>query len=181
MVVMFRSRLKRGRILSEKERKRRLREMILIFGIIVAVALITFVESRVINFGVDIPVSNTVLMFILININLLLLILMIYLVFRNLVKLIYDRRRNVLGSKIRTKLVIAFVSLSLLPTIVLFYFSINFIRSSIEFWFNVPVEQALENSLWVGGRLYSRAEENNRFFLERISYQIIKKDLLNPN
>ena len=152
--------------------------MILIFGILFVVALMTFVESRIINFGADIAVSNTVLMFILININLLLLVLMIYLVFRNLVKLIYDRRRNVLGSKIRTKLVIAFVSLTLLPTIVLFFFSINFITSSIEFWFNVPVEQALENSLWVGGRIYSRAEENNRFLLERIAYQLKARNLL---
>jgi len=152
--------------------------LILIFGILFVVALMTFVESRIINFGADIAVSNTVLMFILININLLLLVLMIYLVFRNLVKLIYDRRRNVLGSKIRTKLVIAFVSLTLLPTIVLFFFSINFITSSIEFWFNVPVEQALENSLWVGGRIYSRAEENNRFLLERIAYQLKARNLL---
>jgi len=167
-------------LLSKKERKRRKRELILILGILVVVALLTFVESRIINFGADIAVSNTVLMFILININLLLLVLMIYLVFRNLVKLIYDRRRNVLGSKIRTKLVIAFVSLTLLPTIVLFFFSINFITSSIEFWFNVPVEQALENSLWVGGRIYSRAEENNRFLLERISYQLKARNLLDP-
>jgi two-component system nitrogen regulation sensor histidine kinase NtrY len=175
---MIRSKLKRKSSLSQKERKRRKREFILIFGILVVVALMTFVESRIINFGADIAVSNTVLMFILININLLLLVLMIYLVFRNLVKLIYDRRRNVLGSKIRTKLVIAFVSLTLLPTIVLFFFSLNFITSSIEFWFNVPVEQALENSLWVGGRIYSRAEENNRFLLERISYQLKAKNLL---
>jgi two-component system nitrogen regulation sensor histidine kinase NtrY len=177
---MIRSRPKQKSALSEKERKRRKREFILIFIILIVVALMTFVESRIINFGADIAVSNTVLMFILININLLLLVLMIYLVFRNLVKLIYDRRRNVLGSKIRTKLVIAFVSLTLLPTIVLFFFSLNFITSSIEFWFNVPVEQALENSLWVGGRLYTRAEENNRFFLERISYQIKAKNLLDP-
>ena len=177
---MIGSRFKQKSSLSEKERKRRKREFILIFVILIVVALMTFVESRIINFGADIAVSNTVLMFILININLLLLVLMIYLVFRNLVKLIYDRRRNVLGSKIRTKLVIAFVSLTLLPTIVLFFFSINFITSSIEFWFNVPVEQALENSLWVGGRLYTRAEENNRFFLERISYQIKTKNLLDP-
>ena len=175
---MKRSKLKSKSTLSKKELKRRKREFILIFGILVVVALMTFVESRIINFGADIAVSNTVLMFILININLLLLVLMIYLVFRNLVKLIYDRRRNVLGSKIRTKLVIAFVSLTLLPTIVLFFFSLNFITSSIEFWFNVPVEQALENSLWVGGRIYSRAEENNRFLLERISYQVKTKNLL---
>ncbi len=176
--AMKRPRFKRKSSLSEKERKRRNREFFLILIILFVVALLTFVESRIINFGADIAVSNTVLMFILININLLLLILMIYLVFRNLVKLIYDRKRNVLGAKIRTKLVIAFVSLTLLPTTVLFFFSLNFITTSIEFWFNVPVEQALENSLWVGGRLYSRTEENNKFFLERISYQIKAKNLL---
>jgi two-component system nitrogen regulation sensor histidine kinase NtrY len=175
---MKRPRFKRKSSLSEKERQRRKREFFLILIILFVVALLTFVESRIINFGADIAVSNTVLMFILININLLLLILMIYLVFRNLVKLIYDRRRNVLGAKIRTKLVIAFVSLTLLPTIVLFFFALNFITTSIEFWFDVPVEQALENSLWVGGRLYSRTEENNKFFLERISYQLKTKNLL---
>ena len=175
---MKRPRLKRKSSLSEKERKRRNREFFLILIILFVVALLTFVESRIINFGADIAVSNTVLMFILININLLLLILMIYLVFRNLVKLIYDRKRNVLGAKIRTKLVIAFVSLTLLPTIVLFFFALNFITTSIEFWFDVPVEQALENSLWVGGRLYSRTEENNKFFLERISYQLKTKNLM---
>jgi two-component system nitrogen regulation sensor histidine kinase NtrY len=175
---MKRPRFKRRSSLSEKERKRRKREFFLILIIMFVVALLTFVESRIIHFGADIAVSNTVLMFILININLLLLVLMIYLVFRNLVKLIYDRRRNVLGAKIRTKLVIAFVSLTLLPTIVLFFFALNFITTSIEFWFDVPVEQALENSLWVGGRLYSRTEENNKFFLERISYQLKTKNLL---
>ncbi len=175
---MKRPRFKRKSSLSEKERKRRKRELILILVILFVVALLTLVESRIIKFGADIAISNTVLMFILININLLLLILMIYLVFRNLVKLIYDRRRNVLGARIRTKLVIAFVSLTLLPTIVLFFFALNFITTSIEFWFNVPVEQALDNSLWVGGRLYSRTEENNKFFLERISYQIKTKNLL---
>jgi len=119
-------------------------------------------------------------MFILININLLLLILLIFLVFRNLVKLLYDRRRNVMGAKLRTRLVVAFLVLTIVPTGVLFFFSINFITTSIEFWFNVPVEQALEKSLRVGAKLYDRVEENSRFFLERISYQIKNKDLLSP-
>jgi two-component system nitrogen regulation sensor histidine kinase NtrY len=44
----------------------------------------------------------------------------------------------------------------------------------------VPVEQALENSLRVGARLYERVEESSRFFLERISHQIRSKDLLSP-
>jgi len=166
--------------LSEGERKRRKRERILIPVIIVVLILLTYAENRIIHFGTDIPISNTILMFILININMLLLILLIFLVLRNLVKLLYDRKRKVMGAKLRTRLVLAFIALTLLPTTILFFFSINFITNSIEFWFNVPVEQALENSLFVGRRLYDHAEESNRFFLERISYQLKTKKLLDP-
>ncbi|MFO7716265.1 ATP-binding protein [Desulfosarcina sp.] len=168
-------------ILSEEERKRRKREVVLIAAIIVVVALLTLVENRVINFGAGIPVSNTILMFILININLLLLILLIFLVFRNLVKLLYTRRRKVMGSRLRTRLVMAFVALSLLPTIILFFFSINFITNSIEFWFTVPVEQALEKSLLVGQKYYRENENRHRFFLERISYQLQRKSMTDPD
>ncbi|NNF99068.1 MAG: PAS domain-containing protein [Desulfobacteraceae bacterium] len=164
--------------LPKAERNRRKREMIIIAVVIAVVALLTFVENRIIHFGADFPVSNTILMFTLININLLLLLLLIFLVFRNLVKLLYDRRRKVMGAKLRTRLIVAFIALSLLPTTILFFFSINFITASIEFWFNVPVEQALENSLRVGRTVYDYSEENHRFLLERISYQVVKKDLL---
>ncbi|MBU2622506.1 MAG: HAMP domain-containing protein [Proteobacteria bacterium] len=165
---------------STQESFRRKREGIIIIAIIFIVAFLTFLESRIIKFGTDIPVSNTVLMFILININLLLLILLIFLVFRNLFKLLYDRKKKAAGAKLRTKLVIAFGTLTLLPTIILFFFSISFITTSIEFWFNVPVEQALENSLDVGRSYYDQIKDNNRFYLERISYQINSKKLLDP-
>ncbi len=166
--------------LAEQDKKRRKREISLIFLILGLVAILTFVENRLIRFGADFPVSNTILMFVLININLLLLILLIYLVFRNLVKMLYDRKRKLAGAKLRTRLVASFVALTLLPTTILFFFSINFITNSIEFWFNAPVEQALENSLKVGRLLYTHLEENNRFFMERISYQIETKKLLEP-
>ena len=165
---------------SEEDLKRRKREGILIVVIIFVVAILTFFENRIIHFGVDLPVYNTILMFILININLLLLILLLFLVFRNMVKLLYDRKRNVMGTGLRSRLVMAFITLTLLPTIILFFFSITFITSSVEFWFNVPVEQALENSLYVGRQIYKQAESNHQFLLKRISYQIATKKHLDP-
>ena len=165
-------------IATQQDRVRRKREGLLIVVIIFFVAILTYAENQIITFGGDFPVSNTILMFILININLLLLILLLFLVFRNVVKLLYDRKRKVMGAKLRTRLVVAFITLTLLPTIILFFFAINFITNSIEFWFNVPVEQALENSLRVGRSLYEHVEENNQFFIERISYQINTKKLL---
>jgi len=166
--------------LPVKERRKRKREIALIAIILAVVALLTYAETKIIQFGSAFPISNTTLMFILININLLLLILLIFLVLRNLVKLLYDRKRKVIGAKLRTRLVLAFITLTLMPTIVLFIFSINFLTTSIEFWFNVPVEQALENSLQVGRQIYSHVEENNRYFLQRIAYQVSSKKFLDP-
>ncbi len=178
---MKNNRFKRSvNIFSKNEQTRRKREAIIIVCILIVVALLTLVENRVIHFGSTFPISNTILMFILININLLLLILLIFLVFRNLVKLLYDRKRKVMGAKLRTRLAVAFVVLSLLPAGILFFFSINFITTSIEFWFNVPVEQALKNSIKVGRNIYQHMEESNTFFLERISYQLTNKNLLSP-
>jgi two-component system nitrogen regulation sensor histidine kinase NtrY len=161
------------------EIRRRKRERILIVIIMVIVGLLALALNRKIFSATDFSVSHQVLIFIMININLLLLLLLIFLVFRNLVKLFYDRKRKVMGVKLRTRLVIAFITLTLLPTIVLFVFSINFITSSIEFWFNVPVEQALKNSLEIGQKIYQRTENNSQFYLKRIAYQIDKKSLIN--
>jgi len=165
-------------IIPESERRKRKREIILIFVVLSVIILLTYSETKIIHFGSEFPVSNTVLMFVFININVLLLILLIFLVFRNLTKLLYERKHKITGAKLRTKLVIAFISITLFPTTVLFFFSINFINSSIEFWFSVPVEQSLENSLEVGRRLYEYVENHNRFFSKRIEYQIRTKKLL---
>ncbi|MGM0403153.1 MAG: sensor histidine kinase [Thermodesulfobacteriota bacterium] len=110
----------------------------------------------------------------------LLLILLIFLVFRNAVKLFYERRRRIPGTRLRTKLIAAFVSLSLLPASVLFLFSLHFITTSIEFWFHVPIEKALEDSLSVGRNMYTHVEDNNRFFLDKVAYQVDARKLLAP-
>lgn len=178
---MGKNRFKSSEPVYKNETRRRRRELIIIAFIVVIVVLLTWLEFRLFNFGSEFPISNTLLMFSLMNINLLLLLLLIFLVFRNLVKLLYDRKRKILGSKLRTRLVAAFITLTLLPTSVLFFFSLWFITTSIAFWFNAPVEQALENSLKVGQQLYQNIENHHRFFLERIAYQLKSKKLLAPD
>ena len=159
-------------------RRRRKRDYIIIGIVIAIVTLLSFFTVKTLQFNNDIPVSNMVLMFILININMLLVVLLIFLVFRNLVKLIYERRKKVEGSKLRTKLVATFIALTLLPSTVLFFFSLHFITSSIEFWFKIPIDQSLNNSLAVGRNIYKLVEDNNTFFLDKTAYQIITRDLI---
>jgi two-component system nitrogen regulation sensor histidine kinase NtrY len=163
---------------AQENRRRRKRDFIIIGVVVAIVTLLSVFTVKALHFNSDIPVSNMVLMFILININMLLVVLLIFLVFRNLIKLIYERRKKVEGSKLRTKLVATFIALTLLPSTVLFFFSLHFITSSIEFWFQIPIDQSLNNSLAVGRNIYKLVEENNTFFLDKAAYQITTRNLL---
>jgi len=109
------------------ESRRRKRERIIIVVTVFVVLVLSFLEYLLFRTEIILPTSNNILIYGLININLILIILLIFLIIRNVVKLVFERRRGVIGSKLRTKLVAAFVSLSLIPTVLLFLVSINFL------------------------------------------------------
>ncbi|MGZ3591836.1 MAG: HAMP domain-containing protein, partial [Thermodesulfobacteriota bacterium] len=134
---------------------RRRRNELVIIGIISILILVLFtIEIKFPQMWGKIPVANNIIIFSLININTILILLLIFLVIRNLVKLIFERKRKVLGAKLRTKLVVAFISLSLVPTMFLFFVAVGFITNSVEHWFSAQVEQSLQGSLEVAQTYY---------------------------
>ncbi len=135
---------------------RRRRERLLIVLLFLVISFLTYLGLRVFDLGLDLPFPSSIFVFSLININVILLLLLLFLTGRNLVKLLFERRKGIIGAKLRTKLVVAFVSLSLLPTIILFFVSVQFISSSTEYWFDLQIEQSLEKSLEVGQGYYNR-------------------------
>ena len=65
----------------------------------------------------------------------------------NLSRLLRDYRNNVPGAKLKARMVGMFVGLAVLPLLVVFYFSMQFINRGIDSWFNVEVEEGLDNAL----------------------------------
>src|SRR5258706_10961544 len=106
--------------LPPDEVRRRRREAVLIALTAVAFTVFAVFQTRLPNFRDSPSQSSNIVFFLLINLNLILLVLLIFLVARNLVKLIFERRNRILGARLRTRLVLAFVCLSLVPTVLLF-------------------------------------------------------------
>lgn len=104
------------------------------------------------------PLLETVAVFGLVNLNILLLLLLLFLTLRNLVKLAFERRSGVLGAKLKTKLVLAFLSMTVIPTALLYLTSAGFLARSIDSWFSSRVEGALRQALEVA-RAYYQVEE----------------------
>ena len=111
-----------------QEARRRRRERWLIGVVSLAIAGFTIFELRLSAFSDGLPATNNFLFFGLVNLNVILTLLLVFLVFRNVAKLIFDRRSNVMGSKLRTKLVIAFAGFTLVPSVLLFSVATGFVN-----------------------------------------------------
>jgi two-component system nitrogen regulation sensor histidine kinase NtrY len=148
-----------------KERRRRQRELLLAVVAIGLIVLLTWIELQF--FGV-----NSYLFLAFFNLNLILLILILFLVLRNGVKLLLERRRRVLGTKLRSRLVLAFILLSLIPTLLMFFVAVRFVQTSVDFWFKTQVENSLNQAIKVGQGYYSQLQDQlegqSRFILESI-------------
>jgi two-component system nitrogen regulation sensor histidine kinase NtrY len=151
------------------ERRKRKRELFIIIGIALLVFGITYQMLHLPQLSNQIPVGSNIVLFSIININLILLVLLIFLVVRNLVKLLFERKRRVLGTRLRTKLVAAFVTLSLVPTLLLFFTAVIFITRSVENWFNVQVESSLQGSLEVAQTYYRDLARNTIHYSKEMS------------
>jgi two-component system nitrogen regulation sensor histidine kinase NtrY len=139
---------------------RRRRTRYAIIACLILIPLLTYLETVVFQVGeISFPVSGNVLVFSLINVNIILLLLMVFLVLRNFLRLIFEQRKMVLGKSLRTRLVISFISLSLIPTILLFFIALQFVSTSMDYWFNSNVEESLDESLKVAQDIYQETKD----------------------
>ena len=159
------------------ETRKRRREWFVVIALIALVFLSLRYQTKLFSLTTEIPLSGNVLVLALINLNLLLIIVCLFLVFRNVFKLWMERRIAVPGARLRSKLVLAFVALSLVPTLLLFLVAAGLITSSIENWFNRQIEEAIEESLEVAQTYYKNSASNALYYAEQIS-QIIKEEKL---
>ena len=106
----------------------------------------------------QVPLASNLAVFALFNLNLIVFLLLMVLLFRNLVKLAFERKQKVLGARFKAKLVLAFLSLALTPAILIFIIASNFINTSIEGWFKPQVERPLDQALEVAQTYYQGQE-----------------------
>jgi len=149
--------------------------------VVICAFLVLLVVATAFEFGIrtpDIPVASTIVVFALFNLNLIVFLLLLVLLFRNLVKLSFERRQKVIGSKFKAKLVLAFLSLALAPAILIFIIASNFINTSIEGWFKPQVERPLDQALSVAQTYYQNLEATALRHGQHLARTIAREGLL---
>jgi two-component system nitrogen regulation sensor histidine kinase NtrY len=126
--------------------------------ILAATSLVYYVTQQAKELSPE-ALSNRLLLFVLWNINLLLIIGILFVLLRGVVKLVLERQRGIIGSRFRTKLVVTYVATSLLPVVLLFLVATDLLRVSIDRWFATPVRTILRNSEAIAQMAQDQAAE----------------------
>ncbi len=162
-------------MLTPKQRKAK--KLYIRYVIVFCCALIPMLgllQASLLKGDLSLPISSTVIIFALMNINGLLLLLMLYLVLRNLVELFFERKHKILGNKLRTRLVVSFISLSMIPTLILFLVALRFLSTSMDYWFNSNIENSLQASLKIAQSILHDTEKKSLNLGVRISNELEK-------
>lgn len=146
---------------EQKRQKRKVTRTVILFCLCLIPIFVWF-QSRLFSNEVSIPVNSNILIFVLININVLLVLLVLFLVLRNLAELFLESRKSTPSASLKTKLVISFLCLSLIPTILLFFVALQFVSTSMDYWFNANVDQSLQESLKLAQNLLRDSEDKTR-------------------
>ncbi len=99
-------------------------------------------------------------------------ILLLALLVGNLTRLLRDYRGDVPGAKLKARMVGMFVGLAVLPLLVVFYFSMQFINRGIDSWFNVQVEEGLENALTLSRAALENHKRQDLFATQRAAQRL---------
>ncbi|MEK6578953.1 MAG: PAS domain-containing sensor histidine kinase, partial [Bdellovibrionota bacterium] len=161
--------------LDPQEKRKRKREGILIALLGFVFLALTVAEFHLSKVSNSLPFVNSIFFFGLLNVNIVILIALVWLVFRNIGKLFIERRRKILGARLKTKLVIAFVGFSIIPTLVLFVISALYINSSFDKWFSIKIQNTLQASLEITRTYYRNTETTAMHFAEHIATGVGKR------
>ncbi len=161
----------------EAKRKRNLFVVLFLsFLFVLLTAVQIYLESKR---GIPLFPGN-ILIFFIINLNIIFILVFLFLIGRTVVKLYIAKRRGIVGAKFRTKLVLSFMFLTVIPALLLFFIAVGFITRSVESWFSERREAALKGAVAIAQDYTKELMERGKKLVEFVITEIEKEKIPLP-
>ena len=86
--------------------------------------------------------------------DLTMLVALVFVLARNVIKLIVERRRALPFARFRAKLVVLLLSMTVVPAVLVLIAGSEVIRTSVDRWFNAPMDEILSSANKMAGDYY---------------------------
>ncbi|MFQ5526466.1 MAG: ATP-binding protein [Thermoanaerobaculia bacterium] len=151
----------------------------IVAGLVAILAVLSLIYYLIVHSTAPELATNKLLLFVLWYINLLLILIILFVLFRNLFKLAVERHHRIFGSKLKTKLVSTYILLALVPGLLLFVYGSQLLQGWIDTWFDEgSIKGVVERGSVVAEALNRQIEDETSWRARRALAEIDTLDLL---
>jgi two-component system nitrogen regulation sensor histidine kinase NtrY len=146
--------------------------LVLLGILLLIVALVAMVRLADRSTELNPDFLSEVVLYALSAADLTMLVALVFVLARNIVKLVVERRRGLPFSRFRAKLVLALLGLTVVPCVLVLIVGSELIRSSTEKWFSQPIDDVLTAATRIAQDYYREREANVAGHAARIARDI---------
>jgi two-component system nitrogen regulation sensor histidine kinase NtrY len=147
--------------------------------VVVLIALVTIARGTTSRFSPDF-LSEFVL-YALSAADLTMLAALVFVLARNIIKLVVERRRALPFARFRAKLVALLLVMTLVPTVLVLIVGSELIRTNIDRWFNAPMADILSSANQIAGDYYHEQQMLASDHASRLARTLARVDLTNAD
>ncbi len=151
---------------------RRRYETYSLIPILVIFILLTWFQFRLFAISESLPFHYAIFFFGLVNVNLIIFLVLLFLIFKNLVKIYSESKIPIFGRTLKAKLIIAFFAFAFVPTFLMFLVSIFYINSSFDRWFALKGMGILDDSIQISELYYKNIKREGYYFASVVENQL---------
>ena len=135
---------RRATLVAELKRHRKENRLVVVLALAVLVvwSAVSVLRQRTEEME-PATITRGLLLFVLSYLNVTLIAAVLFVLCRTLIKVWLERRRGVLGSQFKTRLLVTYVGLAAIPIGLLFFTATGFLQRSIDRWFSSPVREVV--------------------------------------
>ncbi|MBA3269911.1 MAG: HAMP domain-containing protein, partial [Acidobacteria bacterium] len=113
--------------------------------------------------------------------NLMMLVALVFVLARNVIKLLVERRRAIPFVRFRAKLVFILLGMTLIPAVLVLFVGSNVVLAAVDQWFNEPVEDVLSSATQLAADYYQDRQQTVTEHAGRLASVLSAADLAAPN
>src|SRR2546421_300532 len=113
--------------------------------------------------------------------DLTMLAALVFVLARNIVKLVVERRKALPFARFRAKLVVLLLGMTLAPAVLVLIVGSELIRTSVDRWFNAPMDEILSSANKIAADYYAERQNAVADHATRIARMLTPVDLANSD
>src|SRR6266550_9345809 len=112
--------------------------------------------------------------------NLTILVALVFVLARNIVKLVVERRHGLLFARFRAKIVAVLLGMTIIPAVLVLLVGSEVIRNSVDRWFNAPMNDVVSSANAIAADYYQEQQRLASREAQRLARVLASIDLAGP-